>query len=58
MPVAEHEVYLTYELADATWCMRRVNRYEAGLLSICENQFDDAKPGVIALPSKVSTARP
>ena len=41
-PVAEHEVYLTYELADAMWRMRRVNRYEAELLAKSENPFDTA----------------
>jgi len=41
MPVAEHEIYLTYELADAMWRMQRVNNYESGLLGKCENPFDD-----------------
>jgi len=40
-PIAEHEIYLTYELADAMWRMGRVNGYEADLLGKCENPFDD-----------------
>lgn len=47
-PLAEHEVFLTRELADASWRLQRARRMEAELLEKNSNPFtaDDEKDAI------------